>query len=459
MIRIDPATGNEVLASIPSWLEGECLYGLCARIDDVHGFRKEDTSIALFGKPRAYRSRSLPSGLSRFASVTKGLLGSPETILRERTSAAAYLPFLPAEHRRRVLSAATATDSPAVFQILGLTGSGLGSQCELRHCIECHREGLDSTGESIRLLDHQLPASWYCEKHARVLHVQPHRGIGYALPDDGEGLIYPSQRLPEPRDRRERQALALCGALAKRITTLPKIDVDALVLDCLHRLEDIGVCSGKRLNIAALDQWFSACPIGQWLARAGTQRLPAGWIAKLLRSRLSPNPLTWILLWCAIWDDVGQDKALEAFECIATGERSKYRPTPYELPMLEAQSWTSFPTAKHVVDAHLAQRLAHGASIGDLAAETGRPAEEIERIFFASPKIRERALRSQRRAHFEEARDKISLFLMNRPFATVAELERALPDAVSFVVTHRREYWRKVVEHLSAGPTTAWKLL
>ena len=455
MIVVNPGTGYEVLANIPTWMPGECLFGWCARYHDVHGFRNEATSIALFGKPRVYRTRSLPSGLGRFVSVTMGTLGSPEQILWERTAASAYRPFLSDLQRGRVAAAAQEIEGPSIFQVLGLPGSRMGSQTELRHCLDCHRGCLAEHGESIRLTKHQLPAVWYCDVHESTLYVQPHQGVGFALPDDGEGAIHPSVKLSDPRDQRERHALALCSAIAEFISTLDRIDVSALIVDCLHRLEDIGICNARRLNAAALDHWFNSSPIGQWIARSGVQRLPAGWIAKLLRERASPNPLTWTLLWSAIWEGLTQGQALEAFAAVASGRSVLLRPT---LPFHEGGDLDVFSPADRHADSEQTVRLASGESVDSVAQAAGKSAEDVERIFFDRPEARSAALRHIRRMRFAEARARIELHLINHPGDSAPEIARALPDDVWFVMTNRKSYWKGVLEHIGVGPSTKLSL-
>jgi hypothetical protein len=159
------ASGNEVLTSIIDWLPGECLFGWCARHYRTHGFRADVTGLALFARTQAHQHRNLPSGLDQFVSVTKGLLGTAEELLLQRTAACSYLPFFDEQQRAYAVAAARRREGTTLLKAITRIAGNFEPLLDLRHCPDCRRADFRAHGEAVRRLEHQLPAVWYCNVH------------------------------------------------------------------------------------------------------------------------------------------------------------------------------------------------------------------------------------------------------------------------------------------------------
>ena len=120
------------LAQVPTWWDGESLYGWCSRLHTLEGGKTADLGLLLFGRKHASRVVDLPVGLDRFVAATGGRLGGIEQILRTRTVIAAYWPFLDAMSRENIVEAAMDVKGTSVLQLLGLSASRLDSSHPLR---------------------------------------------------------------------------------------------------------------------------------------------------------------------------------------------------------------------------------------------------------------------------------------------------------------------------------------
>jgi hypothetical protein len=305
-----PAPSPVELRYLPSFWDGESLYGWSSRLHALRGGKARVTGRILFGREHACRQYDLPSGLGRLAWATGNQLGSTESLLRERTVLAAYWPFASQTTRQAVLDAAKDASGLSITMALGLAASRLGAEHPLKYCEHCHREQLASTGYSTWLVRHQMPGAWWCAAHGCTLHqVTQHRAV-WRKP--GRDCV----QLGAPIDAPEQQALQTMALLSQAIASADQINEPALAAAAIHRLRQIGVAtSAARLNTKKVAEWLDAAPIMRWMRRqADLLKVPGNnWAVHLLRSRARGHPLKWQILWTCAWQSAPPEVATQAF--------------------------------------------------------------------------------------------------------------------------------------------------
>ena len=281
---------------VPQIERDETLYSWCATIHAIAGrTRSGDTSRALFGNDHSPRQHDLPRGLTFLQEYLRGenLLD----VLRSHTIAACYLPFLVAEeinllaediaqstklHWRRMLLCASR--SRAVFH-------------PLRFCAKCCTEDRLTVGRTYWHIQHQLPATWSCIRHAEPLWTLPGHPRRWLLPSEGmEKSTEMDTYLP--------QAAAITAAVGLSLSSLRSVNCDALRSSTLRRLRDTGVIhslGGARHD--RITRWFRGTDIGRMCAdtTSGVSALGDGsWIPAQLWRRKFDHPARWIVLWSAL---------------------------------------------------------------------------------------------------------------------------------------------------------------
>lgn len=257
--------------------------------------RSRDTSRALFGNDHSPRQHDLPRGLAFLQEYLPGenLLD----VLRSHTIAACYLPFLAPEkislltediaqstklHWRRMLL--SASRSRAVFH-------------PLRFCAKCCAEDSLTVGRPYWHTQHQLPATWYCIRHAEPLWTLPGQPRRWLLPSEGMGKSIRMDAYVPP-------AAAITAAIGQALSSLRSVNSDSLRSHALRRLRDMGVIhslGGARHE--RLSSWFRSTGIGRMCAdtTSGMSALGDGsWIAAQLWRKKRNHPARWIVLWGAM---------------------------------------------------------------------------------------------------------------------------------------------------------------
>jgi hypothetical protein len=294
---------------VPDWLSGETLYGWASRFQHLRGGTARQVGQLLFGREHACRQVDFPTGVGRFVAATDGKLGSVEQVLRERTVLGAYWPFCGDDVRRLLVGSAGDEVSSALVTILGLPASRFGAQHALRYCVDCARGMVESVGYATWSLEHQLPGVWVCERHLRPLHHVARPRAIWHRPGTGS-------ELPAPVSDREMGALLRCARLARSLPSMERADESALRQNCIDRLRALSIASSPaRLNNARMDRWFASSPIGAWLTRVQPiePAKRAHWTTQLLRARARSQPMKWLVLWAAAWDESSDAEAIEGF--------------------------------------------------------------------------------------------------------------------------------------------------
>lgn len=298
------------LGFVPSWIEGESLYGWASRYHRLYGTSEKATGLLLFGRAHACRLRDTPTGLDRFCIATSGVLGDAESLLRSRTPIGFFWPLLSPSVKERVLQASVSTAGVSVPLALGLPAARMGSIHPLARCSDCDAEEHSAVGLPTWKVEFQLPSAWLCPTHRRPLgQLKGHRNY-WEYSDSAF-----TTELPAPATSAEESALALLAHHGRIVLQTPNADILVLRHATLHFLREIGLCAThKRLSERRVQKFFDQSPIAQLFGRhPEVKRLPrSGWIPDLLRGRAAGHPLKWLLLWNALTWEMSLDVATSA---------------------------------------------------------------------------------------------------------------------------------------------------
>lgn len=313
----DQSSAHVSLGHIPTWWEGESLYGWCSRVHTLEGCATKALGAILFGRNHACRNVDVPVGMDRFVAATAGRLGGVEDILRNRTVLAAYWPFADALTRENVVDAVTDVTGASAAQMLGLTASRLGANHPLRSCPDCRREQKKEKGLATWMVEQQLPGVWWCPSHHRPLEqVRDSRAV-WSKP--GETDI----ELGRPATQVEALAMERMTALAHRIPFIEHANSECLASSCIRRLRSLGLAiSSARLNTSKVRDWVESRPLMSWIRKQGDAVLfPHGdWVVRMLRGRSREHPLKWMVLWTCLWSEEPLERSLRAFDEAANGQ-------------------------------------------------------------------------------------------------------------------------------------------
>lgn len=188
---------------LPGWRPDETLYSWCARYHRVAGgMRASQTSLRLFGHPRAGLAHDLCGRLTHFVEQTDGTLGSAADLLLKHTVLGYYMAFRPHDERELWTSRLSAGTQRAIKSQLGWLATRMGAAHPLKSCAACEAEDAEQGRGPHWRREHQIPGVWVCLKHECTLWVTPMRAnclmrTMWLLPDD----IPPHQRMninPQP---------------------------------------------------------------------------------------------------------------------------------------------------------------------------------------------------------------------------------------------------------------------
>jgi len=171
-------SGNRVVAGdllgdvvIPqAWLPGETLFSLCARHHRLSGnLRASSTCLQLFGHPSQGSAHDFPSRIDHFVSMTRGQLGSVESIIRGHTVLPLYLPFTTAIAESRLIDSMAGMSIGSLKYQLGLLTSRFRANHPLKACMSCVSADRVHWGVSYWHVHHQIPGVWVCPIHGELL--------------------------------------------------------------------------------------------------------------------------------------------------------------------------------------------------------------------------------------------------------------------------------------------------
>jgi hypothetical protein len=351
---------SNTLAYVPDWRGDETLYSWAATFHATLGNGSaHDTALLLFGTRHACKERDAPPGLNRFVSVTRGGLGSVESLLLTRTPLGQFVPFLPSD-RQAVLSARLTSETGLGWKLLcGMPASSLSDPSTLRYCEACVYEDLITWGLPRWRLPHQLAGVWVCLEHGQPLRDCKVPAWQWTLPPrsaarETEGSLCPARQT----------SLMRVARLSSGLFGVASLDIEAVRQTALAGLRDQSITSWVHpLSKEQLASWFAQSPISAWLRVAGgaSQSLADGhWVYALLRNRLGDHPLKWLLLWCTLF-------AEECDEAI----RRKFI-APEAEPHWDADGQGNIWSASHVsIPPDIHRIVVEAATLEDAAKQLG----------------------------------------------------------------------------------------
>jgi hypothetical protein len=425
------------LSHLPSWLPGDSLYGWCSRLHSLSHFRTRTLGSELFGREHAARMLNLPQGMGRFAIATRGLLGTSERILKERTVVGAYWPFATPTARQQILDAAADRLGIPISVALGLLASRVGADHPLRYCQTCCRQDTAESGAPTWKVRHQLPGVWWCLEHNEALHQVSGRAIWHKPGRDG-------LQLGSPACAGERQALVLMTKLARLIPGFDRIAVESLSGVLVHRLRELGVTtSSARLNQSRLDDWLEQSDVMTWMRRQGDSvSSPSGqWAVKMIRGRTHPHPLKWLILWVCAWQGEEHDSVVRLFQSAANGCGPLSNTGQMDLIATEAPPLPAVPQA--VEDAVMASR-----SMSEAAGRLNGNLGAVRQWFSEYPSLKDAWLRQQRQVRLEQASDRVTSAIVANPLLTRSELLRQCSASVEYLRVHKPASLRELLNRI-----------
>ncbi|MBG7622081.1 TniQ family protein [Herbaspirillum sp. AP02] len=301
-------------SGIADWLPSETMFSMCSRYHKLSGnILASTTCKQLFGHGQKGTAHDLPSRVDVFVQNTRGLLGTTNDIIRERTLLPFYLPFRSAEDERAAFLSMAGNGIGSMKFQLGILTSRFGANHPLKACAECMQDDQKNFGTAYWHLSHQLPGVWICLAHKQPLMVASEKsnGIGRFL------WLLPDQRVMTPINNgrlhfRELEAAIRISQVAEQLLSLPRgfhFDSRVLVKTYHSALSKQGLLrnSGK-LNNAEIGAEYSRFArhlsyIPDFSNAAENQNTSGALVLRLLRNpRSGTHPLRHILLICWLFD-------------------------------------------------------------------------------------------------------------------------------------------------------------
>lgn len=342
------------LPGIPSWAPDETLYSWCGRYHDSYGLSVKQTSNDLFGRAHAYLQHALPTGMDWFNAATCGMLGTPTEIVRTRTVAGVYWPFMDASAQAR-LAKSLASSSVSATGANGFGAARWSAKHDLRSCAQCVGRDLQQWGYARWQLAHQLPGVWVCVAHLRPLMTSASRPVAWKRPEaasaieidvGGGAVITDMLRL---------------ASLVSAASRLDNVSTTNLATACLGRMLEQGFTFGRsRRSDKALEAFFKASALGRWMDSSPQLQSPptAHWISRLLQSRQASHPLQWLLLWSALSQQESPEQSVAGFLAAAQCVRDPAEVRQYPLwPVMHV------PATRHARASEIREALDESASL------------------------------------------------------------------------------------------------
>lgn len=422
----------EKLAFVPSWLGDETLYSWAARMHRQSGTTVKQTSTLLFGATHAYRESCAPAKLHHFVAVTGECLGDLRTVLLQRTTLAAYFPFLSDAQKTHFTQRASAATNVAWTSQFGMRSAGLAAG-GLRWCHRCVDTDLERWGEARWRLPHQLPGVYVCIDHNELLQEHDSTRAAWHLPPL-RGSAAPAGQ----REASEMQALRTVAMLSNSLVGGVQVDRGAMTAALMTALRSQSVIPAtKAVTLDRLRTWFASTTVAHAVqGLPGMATLADGaWVHGLVHGTRVAHPVKWLLLWAAVFADHGDTVAVRLMH--DPGQATVWDPAGQGLLWPEANA-NADPRLKAALETHHSARVvakALGVSMTAVRRYLREAGEQGQQ---------ERAVRRQQ-ARLKVAIQEIEAFMQTNPACTrsdvrklcktqVSWLRRCAPEALTFLL-------------------------
>jgi len=367
---VEAAQNGRVGMDIQAWSGTETLYSWCVGYHKVYGGTSaKSTGLKLFGRPNACRLQDLPSGLAFLERQTGGALGSMEEILLTRTVLAAYAPLMDNEKYVRLSDSLISGNANGSKAAWGITASRLGAIHPLRFCQICAENDEAHYGRRLWRLEHQLPLTHVCIKHAvRLRDYSSNKALWHEPPPD-QGM----PQFVDPEGPAMRVALVIRG-----ISTCRRVQwggvTEAIVCSAIENGFDVGTLS--RLRSSGFQEMIAESRVGEWVL--STKESPAlmqrpDWAVETLRDRRMRHPSRVAVLWAAAHEStMSAQRSVDHFISAANSFPSLIQAPLW--PTLEATRLNDLPS-------NLVAAIATGNDMRAVAAAVGVSVATLRRWF------------------------------------------------------------------------------
>jgi hypothetical protein len=320
------------LTHVLDWESGETLYSWCAKTHLMLGTSARGTGASLFGHERAFKEHDVPIGLLWLSAVTRGLLGLPERILRERTVLGAYLPFISMERQVSFVAQTLSRDRLGPKLTFGLHPATLNVLHSLRFCAACARSAAHPLGYAPWLTEAQLPGVWVCVRHQRPLVHALGKQNTWTLPD-------PTAKLPVVvHSDSDLRLLVPIAEMAQSLSKMETIDVEALRSSISLLLRDrFTTFKAKTMNADRIQTAWKQSSIARWLLtheNLAPLALDSSWIGRLVLSRGVAHPIRWLLCWSFLHEKEELGSLTGSFVRACSGSVAGHQLTLWDEPSI-----------------------------------------------------------------------------------------------------------------------------
>lgn len=158
--------------NLPTLRPDQTLYSWCGEVHRWNGNPIGiDTSLQLFGSPRAGFFHDFPAHLDALVERTAGAIGDTRTLACGHTLLGYYLPFVPTRRAQEMLAGVSESKLVRLKFHLALPKSGIGASHPLKGCDACFGEDESAGRLPYWRLEHQWPSVLICRAHGRLLSV------------------------------------------------------------------------------------------------------------------------------------------------------------------------------------------------------------------------------------------------------------------------------------------------
>lgn len=154
------------LTFIPEFLPDQTLYSWCSLYHEHSGnARPEYSNQQLFWSSQSGWGFHLTSHLNNFCAATRHIFGSPEDIIKKRTTLPAYLWFRSQATQNEVFTKLKGEITSGVPQKLGIWQPTTGATPPRRLCTQCAKEDIAAHGEAYWHRAAQVLGATSCIQH------------------------------------------------------------------------------------------------------------------------------------------------------------------------------------------------------------------------------------------------------------------------------------------------------
>ncbi|HEX7908670.1 MAG TPA: TnsD family Tn7-like transposition protein [Paraburkholderia sp.] len=271
-----------------------------------------DTSLRLYGSPYAALQHDFPSHLSLLTEFTETQFGSAIDLALKHTLLGYYLPVIPLDLSRRILSSVQSTSARHMKLKLGIPSSRLGANHPLKACTKCIREDIKRYDSAYWHVSHQYPSVLTCPIHRcplRTLQIKatPVRHRKWFIPGfEPENVWVDLPTLGPAQIERLRKLADLSVCLAR--VPPGALEHDTLATTYRIALRELGILThGGNLRLIDLRRWVLDYyagfePVsGLNVLTAATHTWPA-LLALSQKTRPIGHPCKHLLLICALFE-------------------------------------------------------------------------------------------------------------------------------------------------------------